>query len=192
MKRIDITGQKFGMLKVINYDSNSCWNCLCDCGNSHRARREDLKRGFVKSCGCHYHRMTDSPEWNSWRCMKSRCYKINDKEYKNYGARGIIVCDRWLNSFKNFFADMGPRPFGYTIDRIDNNGNYEPTNCRWATAKEQGNNSRVNRIITFNNISLNLIQWSERLNISTSIISKRLKAGWTMEQIIKHYKDKYE
>jgi hypothetical protein len=126
--------------------------CICDCGNTGTYYLCNLKSGKTKSCGCLYnetrvgnykHGGTGTREYSIWKAMKRRCYNKNVKDYPNYGGRGIIVCDRWLNSFENFISDMGKKPSAeYSIDRIDVNGNYEPSNCRWATPKEQRLNQR--------------------------------------------------
>ena len=155
-KFIDLTSKRFGRLVVIektDHKSNRSvvWRCKCDCGNETLVRNDSLRNGNTQSCGClkkeqvskakTTHGKSYSPEYCSWYSMKARCYNPNHKHYKNYGGRGITVCDRWKDSFENFLADMGPRPSSKrSIDRIDVNGNYEPENCRWSTDVDQARN----------------------------------------------------
>jgi hypothetical protein len=153
---IDLTGQRFGRLVVAAFAGRhsgrqALWRCHCDCGNISTVHGVNLRRGFSKSCGClgaenrlrlkHGHTINRkrSPEHRVWTGMKDRCINDNSVKWKRYGGRGIKVCDRWLNSFENFLADMGPRPsLQHTLDRYpDNDGDYEPGNVRWATRKEQ-------------------------------------------------------
>lgn len=153
-KLINLTGQRFGLLTVIerNYEFAKMaaeWLCKCDCGGTYIARGQRLRSGEIRSCGClilkHGHSSHDnrSPTYRSWHMMLQRCTNPNALNYRNYGGRGIIVCERW-NNFCNFLEDMGVRPEGMTLDRYpNNNGNYETGNCRWATPKEQIDNRRM-------------------------------------------------
>jgi len=119
-----------------------------------------------------------------WSDMKQRCYNQKAQQYKNYGARGIEVCPRWLESFDNFLEDMGEKPEGMSIDRINVNGNYEPSNCRWATNKVQQTNKRTCRIIEFNGVSMTKRDWANHLGMHEATITTRLNAGWPVEMIL--------
>lgn len=116
--------------------------------------------------------------------MRTRCAKPSDKSYKNYGGRGIRVCDRWIRSFQNFYSDMGSIPHGKSLDRIDVNGNYSPENCRWATPKEQARNTTTNRIISHAGRSQCLQDWADETGISCDLIYARIKLGWSVERTL--------
>ena len=156
-KKVDLAGARIGSLTVLREaerrrNGNVYWECLCDCGNRKEIAGSSLRRQLSFSCGCgiaraniarSIHGMTDTQEHHIWKLMIARCHTSPDPLY---GGRGISVCDRWRNSFVAFYADMGPRPSPkHSIDRIDNDGDYEPSNCRWATPHEQGINKRDSR-----------------------------------------------
>lgn len=129
------------------------------------------------------HKMYNSSTYSSWCRMKRRCLNPKNPRFKDYGGRGIKVCKEWLR-FKGFFESMGIRPEGKSIDRIDNDGNYEPGNCKWSTSLEQSSNRRNNNIITYKGVSLHVSAWSRRLGINRSTFAKRLSRGWTIKEAI--------
>jgi hypothetical protein len=156
----DISNQRFGRLLAIEPTGEkrwgvTIWRCICDCGAEKTAAVNSLKSGLVQSCGCLLsetarkrkttHGMYKTPVYQSWDSMIQRCTNPATKKFSDYGGRGIAVCERWL-AFENFYADMGDRPEGHTLDRINVNGNYEPGNCRWATAKQQSRNKRTTKL----------------------------------------------
>jgi len=171
--RIDLTGRRFGRLVAIrdagaDKSRNRTWLCLCDCGNEKVVSSALLKNGNVQSCGCLSpgYRVRHDPIYLTWMSMIARCSNPKINGYKNYGGRGITVCERWLK-FENFLADVGEHPGpGFTLDRIDVNGNYEPGNVRWSTLKAQANNRRNNFNITYQGETKTLTEWCEQLGLS--------------------------
>lgn len=197
--RIDLSGNKYGRLTVLSFSGqklsdkgNRCsmWNCVCDCGNTVDVAGSSLKNGTSKSCGClqkelvseraSKHRLSKTRVYKIWGNMKTRCLNKNSTDYYLYGGRGITLCDRWM-TFDNFFADMGIPSKDKSIDRINPNGNYEPSNCRWATLTEQANNKRTSRIISFNGIRRSLKEWARSLGLNESSLRERLKT-WGLEK----------
>ena len=186
-------GDKYGRLTAIRFDhkrrSHQCWLFRCDCGNKKVIEVAKVKSGHTKSCGCLQqekmttHGMTYSKEYNSWVGMKQRCLNKNHSSYKDYGGRGITICKRWLK-FENFFADMGEKPEGTSIDRIDNNGNYEPSNCKWATQKQQNNNMRRNHLLTYKNRTMTMSQWAKEMGINYKTLKTRIWRGWSAEKAL--------
>ena len=176
--------------KIIISNGVKFLKCQCQCGTIRDVRLKNLKSGISKNCGCVRNKKTRDRNlihnkrgdkvWSVWQDMKSRCYNSNNKGYKNYGGRGITVCDEWIDNFINFYKVVGDVPMGKTLDRIDNNGNYTPKNVHWATKQEQNSNKRSNRKI--NGICITYID--KILGGSPSLISKRLKRGWTLEKAI--------
>lgn len=190
MKQIIKKGDKYNKLTAIKFshkDKKSCqfWLFRCDCGNEKVIWVNNVKRGNTKACGCLYkiHGKTKTETFKSWGDLRQRCLNKNDINYKNYGGRGITVCEEWLN-FENFYKDMGDRPEGKSIDRINNDGNYCKENCRWATPKEQSNNRRSNHFITYKNKTQTISQWSEELRIKCGYISTRLHRGWSVKRAL--------
>lgn len=169
--------------------------CICDCGRTAYIKIDRLYRGQTVSCGCRnrqqrgrthgQHGMSYTPEYRIWAAMKDRCHNPHNKSYYLYGERGINVCESWRNLFDVFFADMGPRPsVECSLDRIDNDGDYCPENCRWATKSEQSRNRRDNQLLTVDGITLTLTAWSERTGIKRATLDSRRRAGWSPERIV--------
>ncbi len=188
-------GKKFGRLTVIKRQSTS-WLCRCDCGNTKNVITAKLNNGHTKSCGCFRkdktsssfknHGATGTLTYKRWKSMQSRCHSVNSKSYQNYGGRGIKVCEQWLYSFDNFLKDMGECPSAeYTLERINNQGNYEPLNCKWATKKEQNRNTSRNRLIQYKGETHCIGEWAEILGISKNTIYKRLYRGLSIDEALK-------
>lgn len=189
--RKDRIGDIYGKLTVIEYGGSinkkvSVWVCKCECGNIVSVRGGNLNTGNTISCGCisaelisnlsKKHGLSGTSEHSIWAGMKSRCLNKNNSAYENYGGRGIAICDRWLESFENFLEDMGERPsINLTLDRINNDGNYEKNNCRWGTKKEQSENRRSN--VWYEHEGKKMIQknWARYLGVNVKLFNKMLK-----------------
>lgn len=192
----DLQGKRFGKWTVIKEDgrigSNVAWLCRCDCGNVARVRATALVNGYSKSCGCNRihaittHNATGTPLFDVWRNIKERCTNPNYKTYGNYGGRGIKVCDEWLESFESFYewAVNNGYKQGLSIDRIDVDGNYEPSNCRWETNKVQARNKRNTVFLEHNGVRKRLIEWSELLGVNYKTLNWRRYQGWSTEEIL--------
>ena len=194
----NLVGQKYGRLTVIerigSKTGKTYWHCVCDCGGTKNATAGDMRFGRTLSCGClrkeslskisKTHGMTKSRIYQCWSDMMTRCRNSKDKHYKWYGARGIMICEKWL-SFDGFYEDMQD---GYaddlTLDRIDVDGNYEKSNCKWSTVQEQCDNRRSNHYITYQGITDTLTNTCKRCNVSRSLVTDRLKTGWDVKSAI--------
>lgn len=189
----DLTGQKFGKLTTLyrlhNYHREGAyWLCLCDCGNLKVAFGAKLRNGEIKSCGClrTKHGKKCTRLYTILRGMKTRCYNKHDTSYKNYGERGVTVCDEWLDNFQVFYdwATNNNYRDGLTIDRIDVDGNYEPSNCRWITIKKQQRNKRNNKKYTINGETHCLSEWCEILNLNYNTVTTRLRHNLSIRQAL--------
>jgi hypothetical protein len=197
MKLTDRLGQRYGRLLVTERapnksakDTNARWKCVCECGRETVQYGQDLKKGKVVSCGCwneekkFKHGMASTNVYGVWQQIHQRCGNPRAPSFENYGGRGIKVCERW-KSFENFVADMGIRPDGYSIDRINNDGDYEPSNCRWATTAQQLNNKRNSRVLELNGERKTIAEWSEKFGIDWHTIRSRVdRYGWTIERAL--------
>lgn len=183
--RADLVGQRFGRLTVAAYlytrAKRAYWLTLCDCWRTKVASGASLQGKKVSSCGCFRASLgglSGTPTYISWRSMLGRCYKPSPINKASYFDRGIKVCKRW-HDYRKFLRDMGDRPLGKTLDRIDVNGNYCKRNCRWATQTEQMNNTRVNRRITVDGETHTQTEWERIKGISIGTIYARMKNGWS-------------
>lgn len=197
-KSIDLTNKRFGMLvaKSIAYKGKNTrvyWNCICDCGGGRIVSNDHLRNGDVTDCGCYRkhipffkkHGMCNTRLYNIWSLMKERCYNSKRKEYCNYGGRGIAVCTEWMEA-ANFIEWSLNNGYSedLTLDRIDNNGNYCPENCRWVSKKVQMGNRRNNHIIEFNGERKTITQLAEENGLTYYQLYKRLKLGWDIEKAV--------
>lgn len=197
-------GQKFGRLTVLEEckerkHGGKQYKCLCDCGNYVNVRKDMLKSGNTKSCGCLQretasdmakkkikHGKCNTRLYKIYYKIINRCYNKNMNRYSDWGGRGIVVCDEWLNDFMNFYnwAINNGYQDNLSIDRVNNDGNYEPSNCRWITNKEQSNNRRSNITITYNGKTQTLKQWAENLKVSYSTLYMRYKNNWDIKNVL--------
>lgn len=189
----DLTGMKFSKWLVLKWHSRSkarqsLWLCRCECGTEKPVAGQTLVNGTSRSCltcSLTTHGMSDTPEFRIWKHVIARCCNPNDAAYEDYGERGISVSDEWRSSFEAFFADMGTRPSSaHSIERRNNNGNYEKSNCYWATRSEQQRNKRNNRMLEFDGKIMCVTEWSEMTGIPSTILFGRLKLGWSVEKTL--------
>lgn len=195
----DESGNRYGRLLVIDAAGKGAsraqrWLCRCDCGATKAVTGTSLRTGETRSCGClqrdiarragdrtRTHGQSKSSLYSIWDTMHQRCSNPKTKDFKNYGGRGISVCGAW-DRFETFAVDMGPRPDGLTLERVDTNGNYEPTNCIWATPLAQARNSRSNRLLTWQGKTQCISAWAEEIGISAVTLHSRLMRGWSGEK----------
>lgn len=193
-----LLGERFGRLVVVDVLDGRRRRCQCDCGNESIVHRCNLTTGNTQSCGClrkeiesvvsltHGHTSGKqwSPTYTVYHGMLQRCCNPNNPRWKDYGGRGITVCSEWRTSFATFFADMGERPIGCSIDRIDNDGPYQKDNCVWANDAQQARNKRDNRFLTYNGKTQTLSEWAEETSIPYYTLHSRLRRGWTVEKTL--------
>ena len=204
MRALNLKGMRFGRLTVqeraASDSQGTRWRCSCDCGGTTVVGGSVLTRGTTKSCGClrkdvmrdlgkssrtHGHgKNGGSQTHRSWRNMVKRCTDPSDRAWKRYGGRGIKVCPSWANSFEAFLADLGAAPKGMTIERRDNDGDYAPENCFWASRKRQANNRSSNIRATINGETLTVAEWAARLHLRPGLVYTRLRRGWPIEQAL--------
>lgn len=198
--KYDYTGLKFNKLTVISYygkrNGSTVWLCKCDCENMTYQSISKMRLGYIKSCGCWKneaakqkmtkHGLYKTPEYHIWESIKQRCCNKNSKPYKDYGGRGIFVCDEWKNNPKAFceWAKTHGYKKGLEIDRINNNMGYSPDNCRFVDRKIQSLNKRSNIFITYNGITDNICSWAKRLGVNYQLLHYRLKRGWSVEKTL--------
>lgn len=197
---IDLTNKQFGRLTVValfgKKSDEWAWLCFCNCGGQKVILGTHLRSGKTRSCGClsaeiagarqRTHGMTYTSEFTTWQTCKARCYNPKNHKYKNYGARGIKMCQKWMESFAAFFHDMGNKPSPkHSIHRINNDGDYEPGNCKWATYKEQARNRTNNRFIEVGGERITVAEFAERNNIDQRIIHSRLNKGCPVSELLK-------
>lgn len=201
-KIVAVPGARYGRLEVVgecspplkNKMKQVFWECICDCGNTHKARSIDIRQGRTLQCSdCARQQAADTyrgPRLNhlrayySWSGMKSRCLNPRSEKYHRYGGRGITICDSWVNDFSQFLADMGDPPEGASIDRIDNDLGYTKSNCKWSTPAEQSRNRSNNTPVTINGETMILVEWCEKLDLKYGSVINRITAGWDYEKAL--------
>jgi hypothetical protein len=194
--KIDLTGKRYNRYIVKSFagrvNNRSYWNCICDCGNEKMVESHALKIGHTKSCGCLpkeipnglKHGLSAHKIYAVWNSMRGRCNNPKNKAYKNYGARGISVCDRWL-CFDLFIEDMlDTYRVGLTLERRDTNGDYEKTNCYWDGRKAQARNRRNNKIVTYRGLCASLAEVCEVFKVDERLIRRRIRDGWQLADAI--------
>lgn len=201
---IDLTGNRYGRLTVIERVQNAKrtkWRCKCDCGNIKEVYSFNLMAGKIKSCGClrqetaailasnlsrTTHSQSKTPMYKVWAAMKDRCFNKENSEYHNYGGRGITVCEEWKNDFKEFYDWSIKNGYkqGLSIDRINGDKNYCPENCRWTTAKVQGNNTRRNHWIEYNGEIHTIAEWADIKGIKYNTLNGRIHRGWSIKRAL--------
>lgn len=197
MARIEMAGHRFGHLIVTEFygnkkDGTSLWSCLCDCGQFRVIPGTKLRAGLHKSCGClspkftsdklTTHGMSRTRTYRIWAGMLERV-KPNNRKKHLYYEKGITVCNRW-KIFENFYADMGECPDDFTIERVDGKVGYKPSNCKWASRKDQANNTTKNHFLSFNGEALTVSQWAEKIGIKENTLRYRIRRGWTIEKAL--------
>ena len=169
--------ERLTLIDTLIHNGRTKWRCQCDCGNEVFARAKDILRLGYRSCGCFRnahlktHGMSSSREYSTWQAMLSRCHNQRNRKFKDYGGRGIAVCQTWRNSFEAFFTDLGLAPYGLTLDRVDPNKGYFKENCRWASLEQQANNRRSTRRFQGKTVR----EWSNELNVPYETMKKRLR-----------------
>lgn len=188
---IDITGHRFGLYTVVkragrNASGTPLWLCRCDCGHEGLVQGGSLRIGRSKGCrtcrhGLRRHGMEGTREYRAWSAAKSRCTNSTHAMWPQYGGRGIRMCQRWM-LFDNFIADMGNRPDGTSLDRINNDGNYEPGNCRWATRSQQQRNKRSNPMVEYEGRQITVTELAERTGVRYRLLRDRIASGWSVSE----------
>ncbi len=197
----DMMGRKVNRLLVTKLSHKTkndiYWEAICNCGEKVIVGGKSIRRGKIKSCGCLRqenrikHNGSHRPEYYIWSSMKYRCQNPKDKRFLSYGGRGIQVCTKWKQSFQTFFEDMGPRPSkDYSINRIDNDGDYTPSNCEWATSREQSRNTIKTRIISYQGKTQCLKDWAKELSLNYDTTISRLNVGYSVKEAFT--KQRYE